>query len=162
MQMVRTVSLISKAQATKPDEIEAGLDLAPLAEPKTPQWQEAWRVTERLLEEVNNLSRKHGAPMVMAMVPYAVQVHLDPSLRATVQERLGVPDLFYPERRLEAFGKARGIDVIALAPQMQKISQEQGRYLHGFDKARPGSGHWNEHGHHVAAEIIARRLCAAR
>lgn len=159
LQMVRTVSLISRAQATKPDEIEAGLDLAPLAEPKTAQWHEAWRVTERLLEEVHNLSRKHGAPMVLAMVPYAIQVHPDPRARESVRQKLEVPDLFYPERRLQAFGKAKGIDVVALAPEMQKISEKGAGYLHGFDKARPGLGHWNEQGHRVAAEIIARRLC---
>jgi hypothetical protein len=160
LQMVRTVSLMSKAHATRPDEIEAGLDLAPLAEPKTPQWQAAWRVTERLLEEVGSLARKNGAPMVLVMVPYAIQVHPDAKVRESVRQKLGVDDLFYPERRLEAFARGKGIDVVALAPEMQKISQAESRYLHGFDKARPGIGHWNEQGHRVAAEIIARRLCA--
>ena len=162
LQMLRTVAqagLLPKAHATRPDEIEAGLDLVPLAPPKSPQWEEAWRVTERLLEEINGLARKNGAAMVMVMVPYAVQVHPDAKLRESLQQKLGVDDLFYPERRLEAFAKTKGIDLVALAPAMQKISQAESRYLHGFDNARPGIGHWNEHGHRVAAEIIARRLC---
>jgi hypothetical protein len=162
LQMVRTVSqagLVSRAHATRSDEIEAGLDLAPLAPPATPQWQEAWRVTERLIDELNGLAKKNGAPLALMMVPYAIQVHPDPAVRESVRQKLGVEDLFYPERRLEAFGKARGIPVVALAPEMQKVSQAEKRYLHGFDKSRPGLGHWNEQGHRVAAEITAQRLC---
>lgn len=158
LQMVRSVAnagIISSAVA-KAGEIEAGLDMAPLAPPRSPQWEEAWRVTERLIEETRNLAAKHGARFVLAMVPYAIQVHPDPRTRAAVQDKLEVADLFYPEKRL---ARLPGVDVIALAPEMQRMAQSEQRPLHGFDKTRQGFGHWNEDGHRVGAEIIARRLC---
>ena len=33
-------------------------------------------------------------------------------------------------------------------------------YLHGFRNGGQGTGHWNEEGHRMAAELIGRRLCA--
>jgi hypothetical protein len=156
-QLVRTVSLMSRAHAANPNEVEAGLDVSPLSPPKTPQWDEAWRITERLIAETNSLARIHGAPLVLVMVPYAIQVHPDPQVRAKVP---GADD-FYPEKRLEAFGRSHGIPVVALAPEMQKLAQSEKRYLHGFESTKLGFGHWNPEGHRVAADLIARRLCAS-
>ena len=59
---------------------------------------------------------------------------------------LGVKNLFYPERRLTEFGERNGIEIIALAPEIQR---------------QLGFGHWNREGHAVAAELLAPRLCAS-
>jgi len=82
-------------------------------------------------------------------------------LRASVQEKLGVADLFYPDRRVAALGKKGEVLVISLSPEMQALAEKSGAYFHGFGEASLGRGHWNAAGHQAAAAIIARRLCSA-
>jgi len=91
-----------------------------------------------------------------------VQIHPDRQLREALHMKLGVPDLFYPERRIEGFAKREGIRVIPLAYEMQRLAEAGRVYFNGFENTRMGTGHWNENGHRVAAEIIARNLCAGQ
>jgi hypothetical protein len=149
---VRSMSLVGSAHA-QADELEAGLARAPLAPPADPLWEQAWRVTEGTIAMIDDFARRHGARLAVVTVPYAIQVHPDRALRASVQAKLGVPDLFYPDRRIEALARARGFAAVALAPAMQR----RGELLHGFDGR--GLGHWNTRGHRVAADIIAASLC---
>ena len=155
VQLVQTVRHISlgAAHASADDGLEAGLERAPLAPPREPAWEQAWTVTERLIGMVNDLAKAGGARLVVVTVPYAVQVHPDEALRESVREQLGVKDLFYPDRRIEALARKAGFTAVALAPEMQK----RGELLHGFDGR--GMGHWNARGHEVAAQIVAARLC---
>ena len=148
----RSMSLVGSAHA-QADELEAGLARAPLAPPADPRWEQAWRVTEGAIAMIDDFARRHGARLAVVTVPYAIQVHPDRALRESAQAKLGVPDLFYPDRRIEALARARGFAAVALAPAMQGGSE----LLHGFDGR--GLGHWNARGHRVAADIIAASLC---
>jgi hypothetical protein len=102
---------------------------------------------------------RNGAQFMLFTVPYAIQVHPRRELREALQAKLGVDDLLYPDRRLAEFGQKHGIRVLPLAPQMQRIAEERGIYLHGFENSGMGRGHWNAEGHRLAAELIAQRLC---
>ena len=42
---------------------------------------------------------------------------------------------------------------------MQRRADATGAYLYGFRNTRLGFGHWNEAGHALGAELIARHLC---
>ena len=42
----------------------------------------------------------------------------------------------------------------------RRLANETGVFFHGFPASGMGLGHWNEHGHRVAAQLIAQRLCA--
>lgn len=151
---VRSAPLLGTAHAT--ETLEAGLARAPLAPPADPAWERAWRVTEGLIAKIDEFARIRGARFAVLTVPYAIQVHPDRALRESVQAQLGVDDLFYPDRRIEALARDRGFTAIALAPPMQA----RGELLHGFDGK--GMGHWNARGHDVASEIIAEELCKHR
>jgi hypothetical protein len=88
-------------------------------------------------------------------------VHPERAVRESLQAKLGVADLFYPDRRIAEFARRRGIAALALAPQMQRIAEQTGRYFHGFAQVGMGRGHWNAGGHQAAAELIARALCGS-
>ncbi|MGQ0544162.1 MAG: SGNH/GDSL hydrolase family protein [Betaproteobacteria bacterium] len=164
VQLLRAVSqapLLSHAHAGA-DGVEAGLESAVLAAPRSRLWEDAWRVTEALIERTRELAAANGAGFLLVTVPYAVQVHPDPAVREPLQKKLGVPDLLYPDRRLAAFAAGQGIPALVLAPEMLKLAEARRVALHGFENAQPGFGHWNEHGHRVAAELIAQKLCGGK
>lgn len=162
VQLVRSVqtgSLLRKAHADGGG-VEQGLEAVVLAAPREPKWEEAWTITERLIAKTAETARKGGAQFLVVTVPYAIQVHPDGSLRKSLEAKLGVADLFYPDRRMADFGKKNGIGVVPLAMEMQRLAEERKSYFHGFDNVGMGRGHWNAQGHRTAAELIARHLCA--
>jgi hypothetical protein len=140
--------------------IEPGLKPAVLAAPRDSSWEDAWTVTERLILAMNEYLEKSGVPLIVVTTPFAIQVHPDRRVRETEQAKLGISDLFYPDRRIEAYARKRGIAVIPLTYEMQRLAESRRIYFHGFPNTRMGIGHWNENGHRVAAEIIARHLCS--
>ncbi|HVS03013.1 MAG TPA: SGNH/GDSL hydrolase family protein [Thermoanaerobaculia bacterium] len=140
---------------------ELGLESAVYAEPADVRWREAWQVTEGLLALMRDEVESHDVELLVVSLSNPIQVHPDPGLRRAFAERLGVQDLFYPERRLASWGEAHGVAVLPLAPRLQPIAERRGVFLHGFGDAL-GEGHWNELGHRLAGELIARHLCRAR
>ena len=161
LQLVRTVRAaptIRKANAAESG-IEQGLEPIVLTPPKDRLWQEAWQVTEGLIGMTAEYATRNGAQFMLFTVPYAIQVHPERKLREALQAKLGVEDLLYPDRRLAEFGHKHGIRVLPLAPKMQRIAEERGIYLHGFENSGMGRGHWNAEGHRLAAELIAQGLC---
>jgi hypothetical protein len=162
---LKDISFVPKAQAGAQG-IEQGLEPMVLAAPREPLWDEAWRITEGLIAKVGDFSQRNGARFAIVTVPYAIQVHPDPKVRAGMQAKLGVSDLFYPDQRIAAFAKTHGLLAVTLAPEMQPLAEKSGAYFHGFEdqggRGRSiglGRGHWNAAGHRAAAQIIARRLC---
>ena len=139
--------------------IEPNTTIALFGPPREPAWQEAWTVTERLIARMQRFAARSGVRFAVMPVTHSAQVHPDPATRKRVTDALGVPDLFYIERRLAALGEREGFPVIPLAPELQKRAEAGNVYFHGFDNYRVGWGHWNEKGHAAAAEILAARLC---
>jgi hypothetical protein len=72
-------------------------------------------------------------------------------------QKLGTKDLFYPERRLDEFGRREGIPVFNLAPIMAREADERRVYFHAAQGSE-GIGHWNAEGHQAAGELVARWL----
>jgi hypothetical protein len=164
VQLLRAVSqapVLSQAHAAA-DGVEAGLETAVLTAPRGALWEDAWRITEALIARAQDVAARNGAAMLLVSVPYAVQVHPERAVREALQAKLGVDDLFYPDRRLAAFADRQGIAALTLAPAMLKLAEAKRVQLHGFKNAQPGFGHWNEQGHAAAAALIAQRLCTSR
>jgi hypothetical protein len=118
---------------------EAGLSGGVYREPSTPEWKDAWRVTEALIEQIAREVRASGAP--------------DPSERRRHAEHLGVPDLDYPDRRIRALCDRAGIPFFALAPILRSHAESNRVFVHGFG-TNLGGGHWNELGHEIAGRSI--------
>jgi hypothetical protein len=127
-------------------------------EPADDTWRDAWAVTEKLLATMNAEVTGHGARFYVVTLSNGIQVYPDATARRAFAERLGVRDLFYPERRFRQSGEREGFPVLNLAPELQLYADEHRVFLHGFGREL-GNGHWNEEGHRVAGELIAERLC---
>ncbi len=129
-------------------------------EPPNRVWKDAWRVTDWEIAEVAHEAARHHADFLAATLSNPVQVYPDASRRQALAALMGVPGLFYPERRIAALGDREGFQVLNLAPPMQAYADAHHAYLHGFGPDKLGSGHWNALGHRVAGELMAQRICA--
>jgi hypothetical protein len=123
-------------------------------------WNDAWRVTEGLITAMRDDARNHHAMFLAVTEDTAIQVWPKPQVRKSFEERLGVKDLFYPDRRIAALGQREGFAVLALAQPLQQYAEAHNVFLHGFKNTPTGFGHWNETGHAAAGTLIARKLCA--
>ncbi|MEA2173214.1 MAG: hypothetical protein QOD00_806 [Blastocatellia bacterium] len=139
---------------------ELGTDNLIYREPKDAVWNDAWRVSEALLTQMRDEIRNHGAKFVVVTLSNGIQVFPEPHGRQAFMQRLGVEDLFYPERRISSLGERESIPVITLAPALQTYAEQHKVFLHGFGKEL-GNGHWNTLGHKVAGEMLADKLCEA-
>jgi len=136
---------------------EMGLDDSIYHAPTDPVWQDAWHVTDDLIIAMNNEVVSHGAKFLVVTLSSSIQVDPDPTQRQQLMKRLGIPDLFYPDFRVRDVALREHIPVETLAPMFQQYALEHSAQLHGFRGSK--QGHWNEAGHELAGELIARKLC---
>jgi hypothetical protein len=122
--------------------------------PATPEWQEAWRVTEALIRRMRDECRAHGTPFALVTLTRGIQVTPIPAEKERFLRALGAEDLYYPERRLAALGRREGIPVLNLAPAMAEQAVRDSVYFHAHRDSL-GVGHWSEAGHRAAADLIA-------
>ena len=158
----RTKLQIQQIQRAFPKLGEVGLDNMVFLPPEDRAWIDAWRVTEALFSRMRDEVRSHDAEFWIVTLTSGIQVYPDPEVRHTRMEKLGVDTLVYPDMRIKGFADREGIPLITLVQPFLAYAEANRTFLHGFDKAKPGGGHWNERGHRLAGEIIARRLCAAQ
>jgi hypothetical protein len=155
-------SRVPGATAAQPQQgaptYEQGVANVIYREPTDDTWRDSWAVTERLIATMNAEVRGRGARFYVVTLSNAIQVYPDADVRAAFERRLGVEDLFYPDRRFRALGEREGFPVLNLAPELQAYADERKLFLHGFGRDL-GNGHWNEEGHRIAGELLARNLC---
>ena len=137
---------------------EAGINDMIYREPTTEVWQEAWRVTEGVLLLMRDEVAQHGARFFIVTLTNGIQVEPDAAKRMAFAKSLGVNDLFYPERRLNSFCQSHHIPILLLGPPFQEYATQHHIFLHGFGKSL-GIGHWNQNGHRLAGQTIAKWLC---
>jgi lysophospholipase L1-like esterase len=123
--------------------------------PVNEAWQEAWRVTERLLVTLQAECAQRRIRFGVVTLSNPPQVNPDSARRHAYEQKLGVSDLFYPDGRIKAVGEHAGFPVLNLAPLLQAYAVEHQVYLHGLPNSERGMGHWNEQAHRLAAELIA-------
>lgn len=145
----------TNAEAAPGDEV--GLYDEVYMPPKTPQWQEAWRVTEGVLRLMGDECRRKGTPFAIVTLTKGIQVSPVREQKEEFLRQLGAKDFYYPERRLSEFGKREGIPVLNLAPAMAEQAEQRHVFFHAHQDSL-GIGHWNQEGHQMAAELIAAWL----
>ena len=139
---------------------EVGLDMATYTAPPDEAWQEAWLVTEALVRQMHAEVEARGKLFMVLTVSSGPQVGPEQAERRSLEQRLGVSDLFYAENRLRQLGEQR-FPVVTLAPVFQAYAEERKVFLHGFANSGLGQGHWNAAGHRLAGQVVAERLCRA-
>jgi len=151
---------ISQVVKTAGDpQANVGLDPLVYREPQNDEWREAWAVTEALLSLMRDEVRARGANFLVVTTTNTTQVDPDLSVRQRMMDKLGVKTLSYPDDRIKAFSEREGFDVVNLAPPMQDLVKRTGVYFHGFANTPKGAGHWNQEGHRVVAELLAKAIC---
>ena len=158
-----TAQAPAQPEALKADDLiarsqELGADNLVYLETQDPVWQQAWAVTEGLIELMREEVESKGAQFLVITLSNGPQVFPDLKTRQEFMKRFLVNDLFYPDLRIRRHCEAKGIPVLTLAPELQAYADRNHAFLHGFQE-NPGSGHWNETGHRVAGELIAEKLC---
>ena len=138
---------------------ETGLNDEIYGPPPTSRWSEAWAVTEKLIVEMSQEAKAHSARFAVVTLSTPIQVYPDAAYRSSYLRKIGGAELFYADHRLEALGAREGFAVLNLAPSLQAYADQHHAFLHGFANTRLGSGHWNELGHRLAGELIAKRFC---
>jgi hypothetical protein len=126
-------------------------------QPKTPEWQEAWDITEQLLTFFANDVKQQGKDFLLVTIASANQVIPDPNIRKAYMESNQIINLFYPDQRIKALGDRQGFRVFNLGQPFQQYAEANNTCLHGFQGTC--GGHWNEQGHKLGGEMIADKLC---
>ncbi|MGH7151516.1 MAG: hypothetical protein ACREIU_12500 [Planctomycetota bacterium] len=115
---------------------------------------EGWRITERILEEMARSCRTRGVALCALVLPHDQHVgkggeDLDASLRGATRwkdgDAVALPDVDYPERRLEAFFRRAGIPLARMKPVFDR---------HAEEVLPSRSGHLNSAGHRLTAEAL--------
>lgn len=137
---------------------ELGIDNVVYREPADKAWNDAWNVTEQLVVQMRNEVQDRGAKFIVVTLTNGIQVYPQPEVRQIFMKRVGVNDLFYPDNRLRKLAESERIPAISLVSEMQAYADQNKVFLHGFGN-NLGNGHWNQTGHRVAGESIARQIC---
>ena len=128
--------------------------------PQTPEWRRAWKTTEALVQAMHDETTAVGAEFRVVTLTAPVQVYPDSAVRQDFAKALGIDSLDYPDRRIGNCARRTGIPATGLLAPLRDYAEENRAFLHGFDNTRLGTGHWNETGHRLAGETIAKALCA--
>jgi hypothetical protein len=137
------------------------LEYAIYSPPVDPTMQNAWRVTEGLFLLLRDEVKSHGAEFRIVTLATRPQVIPDRTKRTELMRKLGVADFSYSDERIRLFGWQEGISVTNLSTELSEYAETHQIYLNGFRSSIFGTGHWNEAGHRLAAEVIAENLCSS-
>lgn len=137
---------------------EPGISDSIYREPSTQVWKDAWRVTEGVLLKMRDEVAQKGAQFFVVTTTIGDQVDPDVFHRLKFAWWLGVQDLYYTEHRVEKLCQGQHIPILLLGPTFEDYAVRHQVHLHGFGKTL-GTGHWNQTGHRLAGETIARWLC---
>jgi hypothetical protein len=123
--------------------------------------EEAWKLTEALLQETYDFLANRQVDAGLLVVSTGFAVHPEQS---TVDEWIstnGIVDPLYPENRLSRFGEEINVPVIPIAREMlaRNAQADKPIFYHGFDNTSMGSGHWNVEGNRLAGEMLADFVC---
>ena len=138
---------------------EAGLDDYIYSSPTNEDWKAAWEVTEKILLEMKREVTSRDKTLFVATLSNAIQVDPDAAKRTAYAHRLGVDDLYYPDRRIIDFVTNEKIPSMMLAPELLDWAEKNSTCVHGFSNAQICGGHWNQHGHRLAGDIVSREIC---
>ncbi|GJL60511.1 MAG: hypothetical protein NPIRA03_33680 [Nitrospirales bacterium] len=135
------------------------LDFLVYLDQPDPSWENAWKITERLIVHMKREVEDGGRRFLLVSLSNPDQVHPDVQHRQALARQLGVPDLLYPDRRIQALAKREDIELLSLAEPLATYAEQHGVFLHGFQNTEMGKGHWNAAGHRLAGKLMSERIC---
>jgi hypothetical protein len=157
LQLVRQAEIEAKRRQLLKDYRETDINF--YKEPPDQNWQQAWKITEKLIILLRNEVKAQNRDFMVMMVSDSYQVLPDPKQRQEFMETNQIQDLFYPNKRIESLGKREGFPILPLAELLRKEAEKTGICLHGFENAQVCGGHWNIQGNRIAGELMASQVC---
>jgi acetyltransferase AlgX (SGNH hydrolase-like protein) len=124
-------------------------------EPETVR--KGWRLTRELMLGIREQGARVGARTAVMLIPLFLQIDDDKLRGWLAANRLRAEDLALdrPQERMHGIGEAAGVVVIDLLPAFRSTRREGGLYL-------VRDGHWNSHGHQLAAAVVGNELVARK
>jgi hypothetical protein len=114
------------------------------------EWRDALQLTERLLVQLRDEVHSAGARLVVFGATHGVELEPGPPPPAGL-------DWDRREQWWRIVCRRSRIDFVPLLDAFRRRRDESGISPHGFGRTL-GQGHWNEHGHRWAAELLAAEL----
>ena len=121
--------------------------------PETPEWTDAWALTEVLIRQFRALVEAQGSKFGVVIIPDRRAVHSkDWDVAVSYWPMLQDASPMEPGARLEAFLEAEGIPVLNLTYALNgwALTRDETERLYYWD-----DGHFNTAGHEVTAQRLA-------
>lgn len=144
--------------------ISYDLTLPVFTPPKSREWQEAWKITEKTLVDLNNEVKANNGKLII--VPFPDYMMISRNWRDEIREHRGLKEIpkdfdpFYPANRLQGFAQINGIDLLRLDPEFlfyrDKFNLPPPYFSYWCD------GHPNPVGHFLASNMVAGYLISNR
>ena len=117
-----------------------------------------WELTDLLFQRMQEVATGQSAQLVVVLLPLEYQISdeiFDDFVR-TSGVSADEMDQDRPQRMMEEIGRKTGIQMIDLRPAFRQWTAENDGGLYVI-----GDGHWNETGHRLATDAVARALLAS-
>ncbi len=127
-------------------------------EPDRPEMRETIEIEDALLKRFQEECRLHGAELWLVNVDSFANVGPDEPKRKAFARSIGIHSLDAADDLVRRFGAEQEIPVLCLTGPVRDYTFAHHAVLHGADIRQGDSGHWNELGHQVVGDAIARDL----
>jgi lysophospholipase L1-like esterase len=115
------------------------------------RWKDAVAVTKAVLGKFKESVEANGSEFLLVTLSNSEQI--DPAVQKDITDTYGPGfDFDQPDRIIEQYASAEHIPYLKLMPAFREYRLRTGQHLHGWSTVE--TGHWNEVGHHLAAEKI--------
>ena len=121
----------------------------------------SWALLESFLLKISKDLKTNNSELLTLVVSRAEVVDYEEEYVKKMAKDNNISNIFYPEQRLEDFGKQNNIHIISISRYMSEWNWNKNNQLtnfHGFNETL-GSGHWNENGHKFTGDIIGKNIC---
>ena len=121
----------------------------------------SWALLESFLLKISKDLKTNNSELLTLVVSRAEVVDYEEEYVKKMAKDNNISNIFYPEQRLEDFGKQNNIHIISISRYMSDWNWNKHNQLtnfHGFNETL-GSGHWNENGHKFTGDIIGKNIC---
>jgi hypothetical protein len=121
----------------------------------TPEWREAWDITQKLILKIKGEAEAHHAQLLLVSLTNG-DFYIDKSFLNHLKRYAPINwDIDKPDKILAEFCQEHSIPFLALTPLYRdyvKNANQPLKFHYQYD------GHWKAEGHRVAAEFIYQKL----